>query len=246
MNKTAKIVTGVVVGIVVIGAAAAGVVLGRLDRIIERGVETAGPRITGTDVDLGSADVSIFSGAGELNELSIENPEGYSDGEAFDLGRIAVQVDIASLTGDVVRVKSVVIDGPELLAEFNEAGRNNLSTILDHVKGAARGGGGGGEKPAAGDNTESTKLIVEEFRFENAKLRALAPAFKVDKSLELPPIVLKNLGTAQGGLTPSQLANQMLRPVIDKAVQAAMKETVAERRGELEEKAKQKLFEKLQ
>jgi hypothetical protein len=143
----------------------------------------------------------------------------------------------------VVRVKSLVVDGPELLAESDAAGRTNLQAILDHARAAGGGRGAGAQKSAGGG--EGTKLIVEEFRFQNARLRVLAPAYKVDETVELPPIVLRNVGTAQGGLAPAELAKQLLRPVIDEAIRAAAKRTLGKQRDKLEEKAKEELFDKL-
>ncbi|MGH8442537.1 MAG: hypothetical protein ACRETF_06485 [Nevskiaceae bacterium] len=240
MSKRLLIVGGAIV--VVLGIAAA-VVLGRLGRLIESAVETQGPRMTGTEVSLGSARVSVFSGQGSLNDLRIGNPEGYSDGEAFDLGKIAIVVDPKSLASDVVRIRSVVIDGPRLLAEFNAAGRTNLKAILDRVKSVARAGGSTSTGSSPGG--QETKLIIEEFRFENAEARALAPAFNLDKTLKIPPVVLKNLGAKQGGAAAADLANQILRPIVDSTVQAATREYVKAQRGKLEDKAKGKLTDLL-
>lgn len=241
MSKTGSrvlIAAGVVV--VLVGVAAA-VVLGQLGRLIEEGVEDHGPGMTGTDVSLGGASVSIFDGTGELTDLRIGNPDGYSDDRAFDLGRIKIVIDPKSVASDVVRIRQVVVDGPRLLAEFDANGRNNLKTILNNVKAAA----GGGSSKSSGGGGPAKRLIIDEFRFENAEARALAPAFKLDKTLKVPPVVLKNLGARQGGAAAADLANQILRPIIDATVGAATKEYVAAQRGKVEEKAKSKAREEL-
>lgn len=242
MSKTGSriaIVGGVLVLAVVI---AASVVLGQLGRLIERGVESEGPGLTGTSVALGGASVSIFSGEGELQGLRIGNPKGFSDDNAFDLGRIRIAIDPASVTTDVVRVKSLVVDGPRLLAEFDASGRNNLGAILNHVRsvsgGTARSGGGG-------SGGAQKKLIIDEFRFENAEARVLAPALNLDKSVKLPPVVLKNLGARQGGAAAGDIASQMLRPIVESTVQAAKREYVKAQRDKLGEKAKESLFDNL-
>jgi hypothetical protein len=244
MSKTASrvAIAGVVV-LVVVGIAAT-VVLGQLGRLIEEAVEKEGPAMTGTTVALGGARVSIFSGEGELSDLRIGNPDGYSDDKAFDLGRIRIAVDPASLTSDVIRIKTLVVDGPRLLAEFNPEGRNNLKAILDHVKSAARAAGGTTTAKDSSGGSEK-KLIIEEFRFENAEARALAPAFNLDKTLKIPPVVLKNLGARQGGAAAADIANQILRPVVDATVQAATREYVKAQRDKLGDKAKDRLRDKL-
>lgn len=241
MSKTgSRIAIGVAVLVVAIGVAAA-VVLGRLGRIIERAVETTGPQITGTEVSLGSAAVSIFDGEGALRRLRIGNPEGFSDDDAFSLGEIAIAIDVKSVTGDVVRVRSLVVKAPQLLAEFDAAGSSNLDAIRAHARGAARGGGG--RKDDAGG--AQTRLIIDEFRFEGAEVRALAPAFQLDKTLKLEPVVLRNLGAKQGGAAAADIANQVLGPIAQAAIQAATKEYLAAQRAKLGDKVEEKLMEKL-
>jgi len=240
MGKTGSRLLAAAGVVVVLAAVAAVVVLGQLGRLIEDGVEEHGPPLTGTEVSLGGASVSIFDGAGELTDLRIGNPEGYSDGRAFDLGRVAIVVDPKSVASDVVRIRSLVVDGPKLLAEFDPAGKNNLKTILNHVRAAA----GGGRKESSGGGG-GKRLIIDEFRFENAEARALAPALKLDKTLKLPPVVLKNLGAKQGGAAAADIASQVLRPIVDATVAAATKEYVSAQRAKVEDKAKDKAKEEL-
>lgn len=237
-GSRALVAAGVVVALV---AVAAVVVLGQLGRLIEEGVEEHGPPLTGTEVSLGGASVSIFDGSGALTDLRIGNPEGYSDDRAFDLGRIAIVIDPKSVASDVVHIRSLVVDGPKLLAEFDPSGKNNLKTILNHVKAAA--GGGGAKKGSAGGGGK--RMIIDEFRFENAEARALAPSLKLDKTLKLPPVVLRNLGAKQGGAGAADIANQILRPIVDATVAAATKEYVDAQRGKLEDKAKDKAQDEL-
>lgn len=233
--KKFALIGGVLVAALGIGGY---VVYGKLGTLIKRGVETYGPPLTGTSVELSAARLSLFSGEGSLHGLTIGNPKGYSDNDAFDLSEISISVDPKSVTGEVIHVRSIVIDGPELLAEFNESGRSNLDVILDKVRGGggrASSGKGGGKEP---------RLRVDEFRFENAKLRATAPAYKLDKEVVMPAIVIKDIG-GKNGVTPSQLASEVLKPVIDKAARTAVNEYVKVQRGKLVEQGKEQLMDKL-
>ncbi len=243
MGKTASrfAIAGVV--LVAVLAAGAAVFLGQLGRLIEQGVEQHGPGLTGTDVALGGASVSLFSGEGELKNLRIGNPEGYSDDRAFDLGRIRIAIDPKSVASDVVHIRQLVVDGPKLLAEFDPAGRNNLKTILNHVKAAA--GGGTSTTRESSSAGAGKKVIIDELRFENAEARALAPSLNLDKTLKLPPVVLKNLGARQGGAAAADIANQVLKPIIDATVTAATREYVKAQKAKLGDKAKDKAKEEL-
>jgi len=124
----------------------------------------------------------------------------------------------------------------------NPAGRNNLKAILNHVK-AAAGGSGKSSGGAAGGG--ETRMIIDEFRFQNAEARALAPSLNLDKTLKLPPVVLKNLGARQGGAAASDIANQILRPIVDATVHAATQEYVKAQREKLGNKAKEQVLDKL-
>ena len=232
-----KIGIGVAVLLVAAGIAAA-VVLGKLGRIIERAVETVGPQLTGTPVALGGASVSVFSGEGALRSLAVANPEGFTTPNAFDLGKVSVAVDVASVASDVVHVRSVVVDGPQLVAEFDAQGRNNLKTILDHVQKVAGATSGSKAEQEAG---AGKKMIIDEFRFENAQVRALSVgAVKFDKSLKIPDVVLKDLGKKQGGAAAADIADQIFRPVVNAAIKAARNEYLDAQKGKLEDKAKEK------
>lgn len=240
MSKTASrlaIAAGVLVVVIVVVAV---VVLGQLGRIVKHGVETVGPGLTGTSVTLDGARISVFSGDGALDDLRIGNPQGFSSEYAFDLDEVAIGIDVKSVTGDVIHIRSVVIDGPRLTAEFDAAGFSNLKAILDHVR------KGGRRAPAQKDDDGGAqpKLIIDEFRFENAEVRALAEAYQLDKTLKIAPIVLKNLG-GRNGATPAAIAGQVLNPVINSAVRAALNEYMKAKRGEVADKARQELQDKL-
>src|SRR5207247_1474064 len=67
----------IVVAVVVISSS--------LSSIIKAGVETVGPKITGTTMKLDGMDLSLFSGKGRLKGLVIGNPPGFQAERAFKL-----------------------------------------------------------------------------------------------------------------------------------------------------------------
>jgi hypothetical protein len=215
--------------VVVIGIALA-VVLGQLGRLIKSGVETYGPEITGTPVSLSSARVSIFSGQGELSRLAIDSPKGFTAGPAFELGRIAIAIDPKSVTGDVIHIRSLVVDGASLIAEFSAEGRNNLNDILQHAEGLA--GHTAPAPPGKQGSGVQKRMIIDEFRFTNAEVRVVAAAFKLDRKLKIGDIDRRGLGGKQGA-TASDIAVQVLRPVVENAVRAAAQEYLKAKGGDL-------------
>lgn len=242
MTKIKKTLAIVLALIVTVAALAGWWVYGHLGQLVKQAIESQGPPITGTSVSLGGATLSIFSGEGALRGLNIGNAKGFSDDPAFALGKIETSVDIATVTSEVVRIRTVVIDGAKLNAEFDASGHSNLKAILDHAR-AAAGGRSAADKP--GKSGSSPKLIIDDFRFTNAEVRVRAPAYELDKTLTLRSIQLKNLGAKQGGAGAADIASQILKPVVDEAVRAATSEYLDSKRDELKDKATEKLFDKV-
>ncbi len=58
------------------------VFLGSLNRIVKAGVETVGPKVTGTTVTLRQVKISPFSAQGTLGGLLVGNPAGFKTDSA--------------------------------------------------------------------------------------------------------------------------------------------------------------------
>ena len=76
---------------------------------VKKAVETLGPQYTQTPVQLGSVDISLWSGSGSLKNLVVGNPAGFDTANAFSLGEIALVVDTKTITGDPILINSLRI-----------------------------------------------------------------------------------------------------------------------------------------
>ena len=83
MKRTIKVLIGIVLALVLVGA----VVIFFLDSIVRSSVEKVGPIVTKVSVKLDSAKISLFGGSGELKGLVVGNPEGFKTPEAIKVGR---------------------------------------------------------------------------------------------------------------------------------------------------------------
>ena len=83
-----KLILGFILSVVLIVGAGIFLVATLLNRGIKTGIETYGPKITGTGVAIDRVDLSPLSGNGVLEGLEIRNPEGFGMANAFTLGRI--------------------------------------------------------------------------------------------------------------------------------------------------------------
>ena len=130
---------------------------------------------------------------------------------AVKLGEISVSVDIATLTGDTIVVKEVVITGPEVIYEMGSNG-SNLDTIKSNVESfvqSAAGGGSGGSGSASGGESEK-KIVIEDLYIRDGNV-SVSASFLGGKALgaPLPDIHLKDVGKDEGGASPAEIAQQI-------------------------------------
>lgn len=237
-----KSIAGLAIGVVVVVAAIVIFGLSNINQLIKTAVETVGSEVTQTSVTLNSADLSLSEGRGELVGLVVNNPAGYESDYAFSMERIAINVDTRSLTEPVIVIKEIVIDGAAIIAEIKENTDSNLQDILDKIS------AGGNSKPSANDqaanSSENVKLMVERLRFINGSARVIAAQFG-EKTLSIPAIEINDVGDKKTGLSPAQLTQALIKPIIAKAKAQVNAELKAQLKEEGERRLKEKLSEKL-
>jgi hypothetical protein len=192
-----------------------------LNVIVKKGVETVGPQLTKVTVTLGSADISPLSGGCQLKDLFVGNPDGYKTPSAIKLGSVKVAVDIGSVMSDTITINEINIQSPEITFEGGFGG-NNLSTILNNVKGSGTDNGeasASGTKPTAANGGK--KFIVKDIVIEGAELHAsLTGLGGKELTLPLPTLHLQNIGSQGNGVTASQLVDQILTPLLSSVTDA--------------------------
>lgn len=187
-----------------------------LGSIVKAGVNKKGPEMTQSKVELGGAQISPFSGKGTLSNLVVGNPAGWQSPNAFSLGSIAIDVEPRSLTTDRVVVNSILIDRPEITYETRVT-TSNLQDLLKNVQQAA----GSDQSTSNVKSGKSIKIEVKRFQLQNAKIKALAGS--TTANIDMPNLVIEDLGTREGGLTPAQLSAAIVKAVTTQAVQAGAK-----------------------
>ena len=189
------------IGAVVVGAAAA--LLVSINPIVEAGVNKFGPEITGTHVFLKEADISVFSGEGKLNEFLIGNPKGYTAPHALKVGSMSVALDKGTLAEDVIVIKKIAIDSPDIIYELGKKS-NNFDDIIKNVEtlGAASDKAEAKKKQdaASGKDAEkpAKKVVIDELVITNGKAAIRMPSLKLDFQADLPEIRLKDIGREKG------------------------------------------------
>jgi hypothetical protein len=216
MKKLLKVLA-VLLLLGVIAVVAIGFFLGP---IVTKAVNTVGPRVTGTKVELAGAKISPLTGGATLVGLFVGNPEGWTGDKALSLGELRASIQTTSLLGDHILVNEVFIDGPEFVYEKRLLGGTNIDALLKQIE---QNTGGGTKQPAPTDPeaapAKPLKFAIKSFRLQNAKASLILAGRTV--SVPLPPLTIENLGVEEGGITADQVAAKVLERVLVQIAEAA-------------------------
>ena len=90
---------------------------------------------------------------------------------------------------------------------------NNLQAILDNVEAAAPADEG------AADKGPGTKLIIDDFRFQNGEVNLTLPAIG-QRTAKIPDVRLTGIGRKTNGATAGEAAKQILDPIVRRSLRA--------------------------
>ncbi len=206
--------------------------------LIKTAVETYGPKYLGVDVRLGSADISLTQGTGELRGLVIGNPEGFDGPHAFSLGAIKLGLDPLGQSESLIQIRTIEIDAADL-AMVARGTDTNLQALManlgsDSTSEAAPADEAAGPEP---------KIIIENFAFTNART-SLSSDILGDKAVEIPDIRLTGIGEKSQGVTIREALQQLLNPIVQASTEALAKESLNV--DELKQDAEERLDKELQ
>ena len=206
--KRILLIGGLVVVAIVI--AVAYTLYSSLDSIIEAAIEKYGSQYTGTEVAVDGVSLDLTSGKGEITGFSVANPAGFETPKAIEVGKIALAVDIGSVTGDPIVIKEILIDKPKVTYELGADG-NNIDSIAGHVESEAGSGQGkAGEKSGDKGGTEGDggpKLVIDDLYVKGGEVGVSATALKgKTMTANLDDIHLQNIGKGEGGASAGQVA----------------------------------------
>ena len=202
---------GILVGasvVVIVIVAGVYVLFSSLGGIIKAAVEEIGSEATQATVQLDGVELDIGSGKGALNGFTVGNPPGYRSLAAFVLGSVRLQVDTATVTGDPVVIKEIVIDKPAITYELGDNG-SNIDAIKRNVDAYASKVASGGGKDQAGG--EGPKVVIEHLYVRGGQVNVSA-AMLGGKTMgaPLPDIHLTDIGKDSGGATPAEVAKKVI------------------------------------
>ncbi|WP_210431265.1 DUF748 domain-containing protein [Iodidimonas gelatinilytica] len=224
--------------VLVIGAGALWVYL-EGEEALRAGIERHAPPILGAPVAVEKISFSPFTGQAEITGVRIGNPDGYPDADAVRLGSFMIKLKPQSVLTDLIDIKTIRIDAPELRIEPGP-NSTNLQSIQKNIEDFIG--------PAPTEEVDVADIRIGDFQLNDAMITIGGGKIGFsDQKLELADIHLQNIGGAEG-IAPSQAAQivfDALMPQVKKALASEMgKQLLSDARGKLdnlEDKAREKL-----
>lgn len=233
--------------------------LSGMDGFIKEQLKKQGNRITNTQVSVNQVETVLSEAKVSINGISIANPQGFSDGNAFSLN--TVRVDLGTATQEPYVIDEILIDSPEVLYEVDQHGKANLIVLKDNIQSSL--------PQSAPEPQEQTGdainplMSVKKITVKDVKLKLDIAAMDLGEipleqrqfELTMPTFQADAIGVPNGipadqlgaAIMDSMLDNLIkagkakIKALIKEQAEAKIQEKLDEEKAKLEEKAKEKL-----
>jgi uncharacterized protein involved in outer membrane biogenesis len=229
MRKSLKIFGVIALVVVVAIVGAVFYLASNVDSIVENLIEEQGSAATGTAVRVDGVSIDLRAATGSVSGLTVANPEGFGGDPAIEFGTLELRLDAGSLFESPIVVENIDV-GEATLRMEQSGSRNNLQVLLDNLR---------GEPPAEPEASDpGNRVVIERFALTDANASLSIVDLDEQRTLEVPDVVLTDIGGKSGGATGTEVARQILEPVIRRTLESSAGQAVKERiRDEVGERA---------
>ena len=203
-----RILIGVIAVIVIAAAGVTWLVMTKGNEFVASAIERYGGAATGTSVRVGSVELALTQGRGDVKDLTIGNPTGYSSSYFLKVDDIKLAIDLGSLGGRAPVVKEALVDAAHLNVE-QHGQTTNLMDIERQITGPATAKTG--SQTATKDEG---RIIIDRFRLTHGRITLTSDLLKHPEELELADVSVDGIGRASGGVTYEQAAGAVLDPIL--------------------------------
>ncbi len=195
----------IVVVVLVVGLIAAFLARNVIGAAVIRSVAST---VLKVKVDVSSVDLQLFNAA-TLEQLSVGNPEGYKTPNAMVMGKVHVALNVSESNTDKVVVDIVELNDVSVWF-LQKDNTNNVSQIMDNLKGDEKGGGG-----------SPVEVLVKKIVITNLKANAALLGDEPSEVGTVERIELDNVSTkgGAGGVT-EQLSGKIFEIATQATVNA--------------------------
>lgn len=136
MRKKLKIV-GIVLGAILAVALVLALTLPLwIGCVVRPVVNTAVPRIAGTDFNLENFSLNWYNGRLEITGVKLYNPKEFDQKMAFTLGKVFVDIDMSTVFSDPMVIEKIEVKDVFVSYLDGSHGTNNFAVITSNVKDA--------------------------------------------------------------------------------------------------------------
>ena len=216
-----KAITILLVLLLVVGGGVWYFVSFRMDSMIASNIETRASASLGTQVTVGTVITDVKGGKLTISNITIANPPGFKNKNAFSLNGIEAAVDYSSY-----EFKHVVIEKPDIVIE-EMGGETNFSRMLAGIeKQGSEPEPEPGSDPAA-DGKEEPIIVIHHFRMNESRGSFESESLDKYSNLEIDAIELSNI---KG--TPSEVSEIIAKKIINEITKEAAVELLKAKASE--------------
>ena len=191
----------------------------RLDGMIEQQIEEIGSRSFGSRVSVGAVKTDIRNGSLQISEITVANPPGFRNPNAFSLNNIEAAVDYASRD-----IRRLVIE--------EMGGETNFSKMLEELESQDSGSAdSGGDEPV---------IFVRHFRMNESRAAFESKSLDRYTDLEVDAVELNDIRGMPTEVA-KVIAAEVLKEVVSEAATELLKAQARKQFEDVEEKVSDKL-----
>lgn len=187
--------------------------------LIKTGVNTVGPHLLGVPVTLEQAAFFPIRGKATLKNLVVGNPEGFNTSNAFELVKLYVHMDVASLLSDKIVIEEIDIQAPVFTYE-KSLRSSNIATLLEQLEGASDEGPDQENGDVAAEKSGPT-VQINDFIIEDAQAKLSFTALGgAALTIPLPTIRLEDIGNEEGGTSAQEVVREVCSAILSSITEA--------------------------
>jgi len=211
-----------------------------LDGFIKDYMMDYGSKMTQTYVEIDSVATDLYKGEILINRLGIENPNGFSNSEAFETEKILITVNKDTWDKDIIEIDLVLIKNPEIIYEYNGKKTNfnilkeNIESYIKltstkDVKTTIKNVTKLADNELAKTNQTRSKTVnkdaiekrkktffIKELKIVDLEIKARVSSIKKDfLNKKIPLIAIKDIGSKTKGASPEIILEQVILKIDD-------------------------------
>jgi len=197
-----------------------------LDDFIKNYMVENGSNMTKTEVEIDSVKTDFQKGEISINRLGIENPNGFSNSEAFEVEKVLISIKKESLNQDIIEIPLVLINNPEIIYEYNGK-KTNFNVLKENIQNYQNNGSNISQEKKSSKATDNKQVkdinnktpktfFIKELKIVDLEIKARVSSLKKDfLNKKIPLIVIKDIGSKSQGASPEFILERVILKVDD-------------------------------